>query len=66
MKPYRTRIEDVPLEQGLREEDGWIDMQVQFLIGAHNAGASDLVVGRTVLTPGKPSAMTCSAFAGDR
>jgi quercetin dioxygenase-like cupin family protein len=52
MKPFRTRIEDVPLEQGLREDEGWIDMQVQFLIGEHNAGASELVVGRTVLTPG--------------
>ena len=52
MKPFRTRIEDVPLEQGLREDEGWIDMQVQFLIGEHNAGARDLVVGRTVLTPG--------------
>jgi hypothetical protein len=31
-KPVRTRIEDVPLEQGLREAEGWIDMQVQFLI----------------------------------
>jgi quercetin dioxygenase-like cupin family protein len=51
-RPYRTRIEDVPLEQGLREDEGWIDMQVQFLIGEHNAGAKDLVVGRTVLPPG--------------
>ena len=47
MKPYRTRIEDVPLEQGLREDEGWVNMQVQFLIRA-----TDLVVGRTVLTPG--------------
>ena len=27
-------------------------MQVQFLIGERNAGAKDLVVGRTVLPPG--------------
>jgi 2-keto-4-pentenoate hydratase len=52
VKPYRTRIEDVPHEQGLREDEGWVNMQVQFLIGEHNAGASGLVVGRTVLTPG--------------
>ena len=51
-EPYRTRIDDVPLEQGLREDEGWIDMQVQFLIGERNAGAKDLVVGRTVLPPG--------------
>jgi len=50
--PYRTRIEEVPLERGLREDEGRIDMQVQFLIGAHNAGAQQLVVGRTMLPPG--------------
>ena len=51
-EPYRTRIEDVPLEQGLREDEGWIDMQVQFLIDAARAGSKNLVVGRTVLPPG--------------
>lgn len=51
-EPYRTRIEDVPLEQGLREDEGWIDMQVQFLIDARAAGSDELVVGRTVLPPG--------------
>jgi len=50
--PYRTRIEDVPPVQGLPRDEGWIDMQVQFLIGEQNAGAKDLVVGRTVLPPG--------------
>lgn len=50
--PYRTRIDDVPLEQNLRAEEGWIDMQVQFLIDARSAGADELVVGRTVLPPG--------------
>ena len=38
MKPYRTRIADVPLEQGLREDEGWIDMRVQFLIDARTGG----------------------------
>jgi quercetin dioxygenase-like cupin family protein len=47
MKPFRTRIDEVPLEQGLREDEGWIDMQVQFLIRS-----PQLLVGRTVLTPG--------------
>jgi quercetin dioxygenase-like cupin family protein len=52
MKPYRTRVADVPLERGLREEDGWIDMRVQFLIDERAAGSENLVVGRTVLPPG--------------
>jgi quercetin dioxygenase-like cupin family protein len=51
-EPYRTRIEDVPLEQGLREDEGWIDMRVQFLIGTRRGGTDDLVVGKTVLPPG--------------
>ena len=50
--PFRTRIEDVPLEQGLRADEGWIDMQVQFLIDAKREGAEELDVGRTVLPPG--------------
>ena len=50
--PFRTRIEDVPLERGLREDEGWVDMQVQFLIDARSAGSDQLVVGRTVLKPG--------------
>ena len=52
MKPYRTNVRDVPLVQGLREEDGWIDMQVQFLIDDQTAGTDQLVFGRTVLPPG--------------
>ena len=51
-KPYRTTIADVPLEQGLRDDEGWIDMRVQFLIDERAAGARSLVVGRTVLPPG--------------
>jgi len=51
-EPYRTRIDDVPLEQGLREDEGWVDMRVQFLIDEACAGAETLVVGRTVLPPG--------------
>lgn len=52
MKPYRTTIGDVPLAHGLREEEGWVDMRVQFLIDAAGAGSENLVVGRTVLPAG--------------
>jgi quercetin dioxygenase-like cupin family protein len=50
--PYRTTIRDVPLEQRLREDEGWIGMQVQFLIDVRAARSDQLVVGRTVLPPG--------------
>jgi quercetin dioxygenase-like cupin family protein len=46
-RPYRTRI-----EQNLREDEGWIDMQVQFLIDGRSANSNGIVVGRTVLPPG--------------
>ena len=42
---------DVPKVEGLTREDGWVDMQVQFLIDKKSAGA-DHVVGWTVLKPG--------------
>lgn len=52
MKPFRTKISEVPLERGLREDEGWVDMQVQFLIDERSTGSDQLVVGRTVLPPG--------------
>ena len=48
---YRTNIRNVPKVEGLPREDGWVDMQVQFLIDKKSAGA-DHVVGWTVLKPG--------------
>ena len=50
-KMYRTNMRDVPKVEGLKREDGWIDMQVQFLIDKKSAGANH-VVGWTVLKPG--------------
>ncbi|MBI1204761.1 MAG: cupin domain-containing protein [Rhodopseudomonas sp.] len=48
---YRTNMKDVPKVEGLKREDGWVDMQVQFLIDKKTAGC-DHVVGWTVLKPG--------------
>jgi mannose-6-phosphate isomerase-like protein (cupin superfamily) len=47
----RTNLRDVPKVEGLPRKDGWVDMQVQFLIDKKSAGA-DHVVGWTVLKPG--------------
>jgi quercetin dioxygenase-like cupin family protein len=52
VKAYRTSVADVPVEGGLRRDEGWVDMQVQFLIDERSAGSGRLVVGRTVLPPG--------------
>jgi quercetin dioxygenase-like cupin family protein len=49
---YRTSLGEVPLVGGLREDDGWVQMQVQFLIDQATAGTEDFLLGRTVLPPG--------------
>jgi mannose-6-phosphate isomerase-like protein (cupin superfamily) len=50
-KMYRTNMHEVPKVAGLKRKDGWVDMQVQFLIDKRSAGA-DHVIGWTVLKPG--------------
>ena len=52
MKPYRTNLRDVAHVEGLSAEDGWINMQVQFLIDQKSANSDKLVLGWTVLPPG--------------
>ena len=52
MKPYRTNVREVPHVAGLSPKEGWIDMQVQFLIDQKSAASDKLVVGWTVLPPG--------------
>ncbi len=51
MEPYRTNLSDVPPAAGLRSDEGWVDMQVQFLVDRH-VGSDDLLLGWTVLPPG--------------
>jgi quercetin dioxygenase-like cupin family protein len=52
MKPYRTNLRDVPRVEGLSPREGWINMQVQFLIDEKTAKSDKLVLGWTVLPPG--------------
>lgn len=49
---FRLSRHDVPVEGGLREEEGWVDMQVQFLVDQVKAGSEDFLLGWTVLPPG--------------
>ncbi len=51
MEPFRTNLDDVPRVAGLRADEGWVDMQVQFLVD-RSAGSDDLLLGWTVLPPG--------------
>jgi mannose-6-phosphate isomerase-like protein (cupin superfamily) len=50
-KMFRTNVREVAKVEDLKRDEGWIDMQVQFLIDKKSAGA-DHVVGWTVLRPG--------------
>lgn len=44
-----------PSEEGLDPDEGWVNMNVQFLIQADGAGATNMVVGRTIFPPGASS-----------
>ena len=50
--PYRTSLDEVPLVPGLRRDEGWVDMRVQFLVDERSAGSKDFLLGWTVLPPG--------------
>lgn len=52
MSPYRSNLQNIPYVEGLTEEDGWINMQVRFLIDQKTANSDKLVFGYTVLPPG--------------
>lgn len=49
---FHTNLTDIPLVGGLREDEGWVDMQVQFLIDKTNVGTDDFLLGWTVLPVG--------------
>jgi quercetin dioxygenase-like cupin family protein len=49
---YRTSLGEVPVVGGLREDEGWVDMRVQFLVDQAKAGTDDFLLGWTVLPPG--------------
>ncbi|HSM45383.1 MAG TPA: cupin domain-containing protein [Acidimicrobiia bacterium] len=51
-EPFRTNLEEVPLVPGLKKEEGWVEMQVQFLVDQQKAGTDDFLLGWTVLPPG--------------
>jgi quercetin dioxygenase-like cupin family protein len=52
MEPFRTTLDSIPLVEGLEGGDGWVDMQVQFLVDKHRAGSENFLLGWTVLPPG--------------
>lgn len=52
MNRFRVSRHDVPIEGGLRSDEGWVDMRVQFLIDQAKAASDEFLLGWTVLPPG--------------
>jgi quercetin dioxygenase-like cupin family protein len=49
---FHVNRSEIPPVAGLRRDEGWVDMQVQFLIDKASAGTDDFLLGWTVLPPG--------------
>ncbi|MGC4110432.1 MAG: cupin domain-containing protein [Nocardioides sp.] len=49
---YRVSSMAVDPDASLSADDGWIDMEVRWLVTAETVGSEQTVVGRTVLKPG--------------
>jgi len=49
---YRVSSLAVDPDASLSADDGWIDMEVRWLVTADTVGSKQTVVGRTVLKPG--------------
>ena len=49
---YRTNLSRVPHVENLREDEGWVNMQVQMLVDFESVGVEDFLLGWTVLPPG--------------
>ena len=52
MKRYRINRSEVPHVRSLREDEGWVSMQVQLLVEEATAGSERFLLGWTVLPPG--------------
>ncbi|MCY4086257.1 MAG: cupin domain-containing protein [Actinomycetia bacterium] len=50
--PLKPVMDELPSDDSLTEERGWIDMDVKWLITNETVGSTKTVVGRTVFPPG--------------
>jgi quercetin dioxygenase-like cupin family protein len=50
--PMKVTLEGTPRDPALKAEDGWIDMDVRWLVTAANVGAENSVFGLTIFPPG--------------
>ena len=50
--PKKKSFDSTPSDGALRAEDGWVDMDVRWLLTSETVGAEHSVFGITVFTPG--------------
>ena len=50
--PWKVSVEGFQARTDLRPEEGWIDMDVKFLVTDETVGAERTVFGVTVMPPG--------------
>ncbi len=50
--PMKVRLDGVERDPALKADDGWIDMDVRWLVTADNVGAENSVFGLTIFPPG--------------
>jgi quercetin dioxygenase-like cupin family protein len=50
--PMKTSFDTTPSDAALRAEDGWVDMDVRWLLTRETVGAEHSVFGITVFPPG--------------
>lgn len=50
--PMKIHVDSISADGNLRAEDGWIDMNVKFLITKDTVGAQQSVFGITIFPPG--------------
>lgn len=48
----KVNVSEIEFAEGLSRDEGWINMKVQFLLNADNAGNDEIVFGRTLFEPG--------------
>ena len=50
--PMKVRVDSFAADGSLKAEDGWVDMNVKFLITKDSVGATETVFGITIFPPG--------------
>ena len=48
----KVNIDEIPVDHQLKEDDGWVRMDVQWLCSESVTGSKKCVVGRTIFGPG--------------